>query len=297
MNALFSIIVPSYNRQQDILQLLVSLNQQTIKNFEVIVVDDCSPIPIQIEQEFSFPLRIIRNQKNSGPAISRNVGAQHALNEWLLFLDDDDRFVDNKCQLLTELITPNSTCNFIYHPAECLMVNQGFTYFTHPYSDPKMLTLDNLLGGNKLGGMPMIAIKNAFFQQLGGLSDKLRSLEDYDFVLKLVSNPEFSPAYLDNALTKCTFHTKRASVSTDTTNTELAIEQIREQYVKTPQQQQKFNVNALYMLAYPNIMNLSRKAAKYYWQMFKLSHSAKHLMMAVATFISPSLAINLKRFI
>lgn len=44
-------------------------------------------------------------------------------------------------------------------------------------------------------------------------------------------------------------------------------------------------------------MNLSRKAACYYWQMFLQSKNIKHLVIATLTFISPKLAINMKRFI
>lgn len=294
---LFSIIVPSYNRNEEVEQLLLSLEKQTVKNFEVVIVDDHSKTPLKITHTFSFPVQFIYNEINQGAAGSRNIGAENAKSPWLLFLDDDDRFANNKCEKLAEVINNNSDKNFIYHPAECIMVNEGFHYFTKPYSDINLLTLDNLLLANKLGGMPMIAIKKEFFQQLRGLSSYLRSLEDYDFVLRAVSNPNFNPIYIDEPLTICTFHTKRSSVSTNTQNTEIAIKEIEQKFVKTDLQKQNFSLNALYMLAYPNMMNLSRQAAKYYWKMFKLSHSLKHFMMALVTFISPKLAINLKQFI
>ncbi|MDU2245439.1 MAG: glycosyltransferase family 2 protein, partial [Haemophilus parainfluenzae] len=51
-----------------------------------------------------------------------------------------------------------------------------------------------------------------------------------------------------------------------------------------------------YMLAYPHIMNLSRKAAFYYFEIFKLTKSIKQLIIAFVVLISPKLAINLKRF-
>ncbi len=294
---MFSIIVPSYNRNAEIAALLESLEQQTVKNFEVVVVDDCSQNAVKIDRTFSFPVHIIRNTQNAGPAESRNIGARTANNEWLLFLDDDDRFADEKCALLSEAINQHPEINFIYHPAECLMVNENFTYFTHPYENIKDLTLDNILAVNKIGGMPMIGIKKDFFFNVGGLSNELKSLEDYDFLLKVLSNQDFSPKYINQPLTKCTFHTKRASVSTNTTNTEKAIAYIQQHYVKTEQQKKNFYLNSLYMLAYPNIMNLSRKAAKYYFAMFKCDYNLRSLVIALIILISPKLMINLKRFI
>ena len=121
-------------------------------------------------------------------------------------------------------------------------------------------------------------------------------MEDYDFLLKLVQDPAFKACKVAEPLTYCTFHTKRSSVSTDTTNTQKAIDYIRENYVKTAEQEKNFAINAQYMLAYPHIMNLSRKAAFYYFEIFKLTKNIKQLVIAFVVLISPKLAINLKRF-
>jgi len=115
-------------------------------------------------------------------------------------------------------------------------------------------------------------------------------------LLKLVQDPTFKAYKVAEPLTYCTFHTKRSSVSTDTTNTQKAIDYIREHYVKTAEQEKNFAINAQYMLAYPHIMNLSRKAAFYYFEIFKLTKSIKQLVIAFVVLISPKLAINLKRF-
>ncbi|HBO39116.1 MAG TPA: glycosyltransferase [Pasteurellaceae bacterium] len=294
---MFSIIVPSYNRNAEITALLESLAQQTVQNFDVVIVDDCSQNPVEIDRTFSFPVQVIRNAQNAGPADSRNIGARHAQHDWLLFLDDDDRFATDKCQILEDVIARNPTINFIYHPAECLMVNENFTYFTHPYTNIADLTIENMLLANKIGGMPMIGIKKDLFFKVNGLSTELKSLEDYDFVLKVVTDDSFVPRYIDKPLTKCTFHTKRSSVSTNTENTEKAISHIQRTYVKTEQQAQHFQLNSLYMLAYPNLMNLSRKAAKYYFEMFKCSRNIKYLIITIITLMSPKLVIHLKRLI
>ncbi|MFQ1015227.1 glycosyltransferase family 2 protein [Avibacterium paragallinarum] len=294
---MFSIIVPSYNRQAEIPSLLENLAQQTKHNFEVIIVDDCSKQKVTVDKNYPFKVTVIRNEQNQGAAESRNIGARNATQDWLLFLDDDDRFDYQKCEILAQKIIENPEINFIYHPAKCVMVNENFSYFTHPFTQKKDLTLDNLLLANKIGGMPMIGIKKSFFLNIGGLSTQLKSLEDYEFVLKVVSLPELNPLYVEQPLTECTFHTQRSSVSTNLTNTKQAIAFIEREYVKTPEQQKNFSINALYMLAYPYIMNLSRKASFYYWKMFLSSKKIKYFIIAMIIFISPKLAIHLKRFI
>lgn len=59
-------------------------------------------------------------------------------------------------------------------------------------------------------------------------------------LLKLVQDPTFKACKVAEPLTYCTFHTKRSSVSTDTTNTQKAIDYIRENYVKTAEQEKEF---------------------------------------------------------
>jgi len=61
------------------------------------------------------------------------------------------------------------------------------------YKNIADLTLDNILLGNKVGGMPMIGVKKSFFIKIGGLSTKLKSLEDYEFILKEITIQETSP--------------------------------------------------------------------------------------------------------
>ncbi|MCQ9122619.1 glycosyltransferase family 2 protein [Rodentibacter caecimuris] len=292
---MFSIIVPSYNRKSEIPALLESLNHQTNKDFEVVIIDDNSQDPVVVAKFYPFKVNVIRNETNQGAAESRNIGARAATGEWLLFLDDDDRFAENKCEKLAEVISEQPAINFIYHPAKCEMINEGFSYVTKPIP-PQEISVERILLANKIGGMPMVAVKKDLFLKIGGLSTALRSLEDYDFLLKLVKDPTFKPYKIGEPLTYCTFHTKRASVSTDTGNTEKAIDYIREHYVKTAEQAHNFNINASYILAYPHIMNLSRKAAYYYFDIFKQTKSIKQLVIAMIVLISPKLALNLKRF-
>lgn len=292
---MFSIIVPSYNRKSEIPALLASLTQQTHKDFEVVIVDDHSKEPVVVENIYPFEVKVIRNETNQGAAESRNIGARAAVGEWLLFLDDDDRFAETKCEKLARVINEYPEVNFIYHPANCEMVNEGFSYVTHPIP-PEEISVERILLANKIGGMPMVAVKKDLFLKIGGLSTALRSLEDYDFLLKLVKDPTFVPYKVDEPLTYCTFHTQRSSVSTDTSNTEKAIDYIREHYVETQEQARNFNINASYILAYPHIMNLSRRAAYYYFDIFKQTKSIKQLVIAMIVLISPKLALNLKRF-
>jgi len=83
-----SVIVPAYNAMADLPNLLDSLLYQNHKDFEVIVVDDCSEdSTVKIVESYDYPL--IQLTKNHGPAYCRNIGAKKARGEILVFTDSD----------------------------------------------------------------------------------------------------------------------------------------------------------------------------------------------------------------
>lgn len=87
----YSIIIPVYNRPDEVDELLNSLTQQTVHDFEVIVVEDgssvtCEHVVKQYEQQLN--IRYF-NKPNSGPGQTRNYGAERSSGEYLLILDSD----------------------------------------------------------------------------------------------------------------------------------------------------------------------------------------------------------------
>ena len=87
----YSIIVPVFNRPDEVDELLESLTRQTCKDFEVIVVEDGSQINCKdVCDKYANILDLHYYAKpNSGPGQSRNYGAERANGEWLIVLDSD----------------------------------------------------------------------------------------------------------------------------------------------------------------------------------------------------------------
>ena len=87
----YSIIVPVFNRPDEVRELLQSLTLQTFTDFEVIIVEDGSQKPCQeVCNSFAQSLRLKYFMKpNSGPGQSRNYGAERADGDFLIVLDSD----------------------------------------------------------------------------------------------------------------------------------------------------------------------------------------------------------------
>ena len=87
----YSIIIPVYNRPDEVDELLESLKNQTLKDFEVVVVEDGSEKTCKEEAEKYARVMDVKYyaKKNSGPGPSRNYGVERANGEYVLILDSD----------------------------------------------------------------------------------------------------------------------------------------------------------------------------------------------------------------
>lgn len=87
----YSIIIPVYNRPDEVDELLNSLTQQTVHDIEVIVVEDGSSVTCEhVVKRYEQQLNIqYFNKPNSGPGQTRNYGAERSSGEYLLILDSD----------------------------------------------------------------------------------------------------------------------------------------------------------------------------------------------------------------
>ena len=97
---LVSVIIPTYNREKTITYCLNSVLSQTYKNFEVIIVDDCSTdnTAAMINSHPDSRVRCIVLEKNSGAQAARNRGIKEAKGDWIAFQDSDDEWLPNKLE-------------------------------------------------------------------------------------------------------------------------------------------------------------------------------------------------------
>ena len=101
MNNLVSIVMPSYNTEPFIAESIQSVLQQSYPNWELIIVDDCSTDNTdEVVESYLSDARIkyLKNEKNSGAAVSRNKALREAKGRWIAFLDSDDLWMPEKLE-------------------------------------------------------------------------------------------------------------------------------------------------------------------------------------------------------
>ena len=100
MGDLVSIVMPSYNAEKFVSETIESVLRQTYTNWELIIVDDCSKDnTAEVVANFQDArIRFMRNEKNSGAAVSRNRALREAKGRWIAFLDSDDLWEPEKLE-------------------------------------------------------------------------------------------------------------------------------------------------------------------------------------------------------
>ena len=185
-----SIIIPVYDEEDDISNCLVSLTSQTFKDFEIIIVDDGSKdytlnMVKQCIDAYDLDIKILE-QDHEGPGAARNLGAQHAKGDILIFIDADMTFEPNYIENLIEPLSPG----------------QGEWFgTTHDY---EVATNTNNLWSSLWGEIRVSpenavevrifrAIKKDIFLKMGGFDPKYGYADDQTLWFKYTMGPNVAP--------------------------------------------------------------------------------------------------------
>lgn len=178
-----SVIIPCYKDSATLGRAVESVIAQSYSPIEIIVVNDCSPETELIEKCLAnYPqVRYLRNPVNVGLATSRNNGLAIANGELVALLDADDEYRPDKIKSQIEALEPNMvvTCGVAnVYPNGRIKENSGPVRVIE--------NSHNLLYRNMLNGAGLLAPKE-LLDKFGGFDSSLRSCEDFDLWLRLIS--------------------------------------------------------------------------------------------------------------
>ena len=136
---LVSIIMPSYNTGKFIQETINSVINQTYSNWELIIVDDCSTDNTDEIVKNINDSRIIylKNEKNSGAAVSRNKALREAKGRWIAFLDSDDLWVPQKLEKQIKFMKEN---NYYFSYTNYIEIDENSNPNGRKVTGPKKIT-------------------------------------------------------------------------------------------------------------------------------------------------------------
>jgi glycosyltransferase involved in cell wall biosynthesis len=229
MDDLISVVIPVYNGSKLIDSAIQSVLNQTYKNIEIIVVDDCSTDNTAFKLfEYRDKVQILRHERNQGTAAARNTGIGRCRGRFVAFIDQDDKWAPEKLEVFGESFSRNKEILFAFSDFSRFEWADGaffalsnsqispFIYKTiegHKYSDRKSFVIPKKeMFPLLLRGYPIysssIVVRKQIFDSIGTWRS-VRTNEDFDFALR--SCQVTDSIYIDEALTMIGRHDSNLS--------------------------------------------------------------------------------------
>ena len=184
---LFSVVIPTYNRENAVLKAIKSVLNQTFIDFEIVVVDDGSTDNTKeaIDLLGDERVRYIKHEKRSGANAARNTGINSAHGDYISFLDSDDIFLENKLFCLNQEISKYPT-EVIFISSHKRIKSERVSFFHHasktltPPEFMRMLhyyVIDPSTSG--------LTIKRSILSEDKQFDTALRRIQDRELLLRL----------------------------------------------------------------------------------------------------------------
>ena len=191
MEPLISVVIPAYNRARTIIEALKSVQVQTYRNWEVVVVDDGSnDNTCQIVAEYAIQeprVRLLRHEKNRGGQAARNSGIKAANGEWIAFLDSDDQFLPNSLSLRLAM-AQRDNISVVHSGAYIQRKNEALQkHYVPKWSG----NIYKKVLGSEGPVFPALLIKKEALEQIGYLDERVVAYQEWDTSIRLAKRFEF----------------------------------------------------------------------------------------------------------
>lgn len=184
INNLVSIVMPAYNCEKYIKKSIISVLQQTYKEWELIVIDDGSTDnTISIIEELvnkDNRIRFYKNKINMGVSSTRNIGIELAKGEWIAFLDSDDIWIKTKLEKQMKLYIETGA-EFIFTGSA--YINENGEPYEGIFEVPKLVNYKKLKIQNVIS-CSSVLVKKKFFNNIKMMNDDMH--EDYAVWLRIL---------------------------------------------------------------------------------------------------------------
>ena len=181
-----SVIMPAYQASDTIISSIKSVQCQTLKNWELIIVDDGSTDGTAKIAEVSAScdprIRLVR-QANKGPSAARNMGVKIARANTLAFLDADDQWAKKRLEGTLETFASMPDVGVLFSRTRFVDSKTGKQGTLTPFI--RSLAPSDLLAENAVCSTSNIVCRREVFEQTGGFAEGLDFAEDQDWLLRV----------------------------------------------------------------------------------------------------------------
>ena len=183
-----SVVIPAYNATRFLEQCLASVRAQRALVSEMIVVDDCSADGTA-DLARSLGATVLSTGRNAGPSAARNIGWRAASGELIAFLDADDYWAPDHCEVLADLLDRFPDVELAFSQTRTFGGSSGVTRPVLPDGVPTAVAV--ALSRANLLTQSAAMVRRRALQAVGGYDERFRYSEDYDLWLRLAARAPF----------------------------------------------------------------------------------------------------------
>ena len=191
-----SVIIPTFNRLSLISRAIDSVLKQTLKPFEIIVVDDGSSDNTSTLIKNNYKSVKLIKQKNLGVSKARNVGIKNSSGDWIALLDSDDEWKKNKLEVQIKSLSEHDYYS-VCHTNEIWIRNGTRVNQKKRHQKYGGYIFDKCLDICRISPSSIIFQKN-IINEVGWFDENLSICEDYDLWLRITAN--FKILFIDKPL-------------------------------------------------------------------------------------------------
>ncbi|MBI4309661.1 MAG: glycosyltransferase family 2 protein [Candidatus Omnitrophica bacterium] len=212
-SAIVSVVISTYNRRDKLKRAVTSALNQTVQEFELIVVDNASTDATEeMVKSIKDPrLRYIKHETNKGGPAARNTGIRAAQAPLIALLDDDDEWFAQKLEKQVQRIkqAPDKT-GLVYAGTE---IYDEHKRHVQQVNRPRYRgnVYHRLLLSTILGSVSSVLIKRECFDKAGLFDEQLTSCQDWDMWLRIAQYFEFD--FVDETLARINMHGEQISTN------------------------------------------------------------------------------------
>lgn len=187
---LVTVYIPTYNRVELLKRAVESVRNQTYKNIEIIIVDDCSQddTALYLEEIARQDSRIsyYLKEKNSGACASRNIAINNAQGEYITGLDDDDIFLPERVEIFIKYSKKYDMSKTILFSGYS-DIERDITLKTRVrlFLEKKIVKQKDLILRNFIGNQ--VFVKTSLLRKVGGFDESFEMWQDLDCWYRLLA--------------------------------------------------------------------------------------------------------------
>lgn len=190
---LVSVVIPCYNREDEIEISVNSVCTQTYKNIEIIIVDDFSSdnsvMRIKELMKKNDRIKLVEHHTNRGGGAARNSGILNASGDLIAFLDSDDEWFPDKIEKQVKEMCADEQREIVFSGYnECGFPSRNITYVRIPRNSTPLW---QLLCENFLGTTSSVMCTANLLRRIEGFNDTLPSAQDWDLYLRAISGDNY----------------------------------------------------------------------------------------------------------